>query len=212
MIGGRHLGGPSDPLVRVHVAIDDRPVLTFDVSPGFFLRFDALPAGALSGAGPFARLTVTATTPDGAPTPRLSLEQFNLQDPGTVQAGFDEGWQEPEYNPATGRSWRWMSERATLAVHHGGRDVLLRIEGESPLRYFSRASTLSVTVAGEPVAQLQPASDFAAEVTIPAALLARAGGTVTLTADQMFRPGDREGSPDLRHLALRIYSVSAAPR
>jgi hypothetical protein len=212
MIGGRHLGAASDPPLRVHLAIDDRPELTFDVAPGFFLRFHTLPAGALSGAGRFARLTVAATAPHGAPAPRLALEQFNLQNPEIVQLGFDQGWQEPEYNPSTGRSWRWMSERATLALHSGGRDVLLRIEGESPLRYFGRGSTLSITVAGEPVAQLRPTSDFVGEVAIPAALLARGDGKVTLEADQMFRPGDREGSPDVRHLALRLYSVTARPR
>ena len=198
--------------MRVRVAVDARPVLTFDVAPGFFLRFEPLPAGALAGPGPLGRLTVTAATPDGAPAARLAVEQFDLQDPAAVQMGFGDGWQEPEYNPETGRSWRWMSERATLAVHHGGHDVRLRIDGESSLPYFPRATTLSVTVAGEPLAFLQPARDFAGEVVIPAALLDKGGGQVTLSADQMFRPGDRAGSQDLRHLALRIYSVSAVPR
>jgi transmembrane protein TMEM260 (protein O-mannosyltransferase) len=212
LIGGRHLGGASDPPVRLRVAIDDRPVVTFDVAPGFFVRFETLPPGTLAGPGAFARLAVTASSPDGSPGPRLALEQFNLQDPGTAQVAFDEGWQEPEYNPDTGRSWRWMSERATLTVHHGGRDVQLRIAGESSLPYFSRASLLTVTVAGEQVAQLQARRDFVGEVTLPAALLDRAAGKAVLSADQMFRPGDREGSQDLRHLALRIYSVAAASR
>ena len=45
MIGGRHLGGAADPPVRVHVALEDRPILSFAVTPGYFLRFEPLAAG-----------------------------------------------------------------------------------------------------------------------------------------------------------------------
>jgi hypothetical protein len=68
-------------------------------------------------------------------TPPVAIEQFNLQSPDRVQYGFDEGWYEPEYNPRTALSWRWMSERAVVRVHHAGRDVALRLRGESPLPY-----------------------------------------------------------------------------
>ena len=210
MIGGRHLGSASDPPVRVHVDLDDRRVLTFEVTPGFFLRFQPLAAGALDGAGPFCRISVTADTVSGGVVPRIAIEQFDLQAPDAVQLGFDEGWFEPEYNPQTGRSWRWMSERATLAFRATGRDVMLRIAGESPRRYYDRPVHLTVSAAGETVATLELSRDFAADVRLPAALLARAGGRLTLSSDQMFVPGDREGTADRRHLALRIYSVATS--
>ena len=73
-------------------------------------------AGRLSGDGAFARLSVTASTTGGGAVPPIAIEQFDLQPPSNVEVGFDAGWHEPEYNPATGRSWRWMSEQATLAV------------------------------------------------------------------------------------------------
>jgi hypothetical protein len=210
MIGGRHLGGASDPPVRFHVALDDRPVLTFDVTPGFFLRFESLPSGVLDGAGPFAKLSVTADTASGGAVPRVAIEQFDVQAPDASEVGFDEGWYEPEYNPQTGRSWRWMSERATLAVHGSG-DLRLTIAGESPLRYFARPSRLTVSVAGETVAVLELSRDFASDVHIPAPLLAKGNGRIVLASDQMFIPGDREGTGDRRHLAVRIYSVTTSP-
>jgi hypothetical protein len=211
MIGGRHLGVRSDSPSRIGVALDDRPVLTFDVEAGPFLRFHSLSAGALSGPGPFARLAVTAGA-GTASAPPVAIEQFDLQDPDVVEFGFDEGWQEPEYNPDTGRSWRWMSDRATLAVHGGGGDVTLRIAGESPLRYFPRPSRLWVDAAGQTVASLQPSSDFTIDVRIPAALLVKGEGRVNLTADQAFVPGDRDGTADRRRLALRIYSVTSTSK
>jgi hypothetical protein len=207
MLGGRHLGGATSAPVQMSVALDQRPALTLDVQAGSFFGFHRLAAGALAGTGRYSELTATAVAGEGA-SPPIAIEQFDLQDPGIVQLGFDEGWQEPEYNPRTGRSWRWMSERATLAVMSGGRDVTLRITGESSLRYFSRPSRLSVAVGAETLSVLELASDFTKHVTIPAALLARSNGRVTLGADQMFIPGDRHGSADRRHLAVRIYSVT----
>ncbi len=208
MIGGRHLGGASGSPSRVGVALDDRPVLTFDVTAGPFLRFQPLAAGALSGSGTFARLTVTAG-PGTPPGPPVAIEQFDLQDPDAVQLGFEQGWQEPEYNPHTGRSWRWMSERATLALRGGAGDVTLRIAGESPLRYFPKPSRLWVDAAGQTVAFVQPSSDFTIDVRIPAALLVKGDGRVTLTADQAFVPADRDATADRRRLSLRIYSVTS---
>jgi hypothetical protein len=207
MLGGRHLGSATSAPVQVSVAFDQRPVLTLDVQAGPFFGFHPLPAGALAGTGRYSELTATATAGGGA-SPPVAIEQFDLQDPGVVQLGFEEGWQEPEYNPRTGRSWRWMSERATLGVVSSGRDVTLRITGESSRRYFSRASRLSVAVGAETLATLELANDFTKEVTIPAAPLAKSNGRVTLGADQVFIPGDRKGSADRRRLAVRIYSVT----
>jgi hypothetical protein len=103
-----------------------------------------------------------------------------------------------------------MSERAVLTVRGASRDVTLRIGGESTRRYFSRASRLTVAVAGQSVAVVEPAQDFVADVPVPAALLAKDGGRIVLTSDQMFIPGDREGTADRRHLAVRIYSVTTS--
>ena len=206
MLGGRHLGAASDPPVTLTVAVDDRPIVTLTVKPGFFLDFHPLAAGTRGGSGDFGKLTIRAEAAAGGAVPRVALEQFDLQAPDTVQFGFDEGWQEPEYNPETARSWRWMSERAVLRVHNAGRPVVLRLTGESPLRYYPTTPTLTVTAGGQRLADLHPDRDFSYEVTIPAAAVA-GDGRVTLESSAMFIPGDREGTADRRHLAIRIYGV-----
>jgi hypothetical protein len=207
MLGGRHLGGPNDPPVRITATVDDRQIGSFDASPGYFLEFLPLPAGALDGDGRYARLAVTASS-SGGPVPRVGLEQFNLQDPDRVQFGFDDGWLEPEYNPRTARSWRWMSESATLQVHHAGRDLTLTLRGESPLRYYDNPPTLRIVAGTTNVAEIRPDRDFTLETKIPAALLDQSGGRVVVQSSEFFIPGDRDGSADRRHLALRIYSVT----
>ena len=61
MIGGRHLGGDSP--VNLVVSLDERPLTTIVVRPGFFLDFVNVPAAALAGDGRYAKLTVSAQVP-----------------------------------------------------------------------------------------------------------------------------------------------------
>jgi len=95
----------------------------------------------------------------------------------------------------------------------GGRgDLTLTITGEATRRYFPRASRFTVTVGGQALASSDIGQDFALEVRIPRDLLTKADGRVSFGADQMFIPGDREGTADRRHLAVRLYSVTASSR
>jgi hypothetical protein len=89
-----------------------------------------------------------------------------------------------------------------------GRDVTLTLSGESPLRYFDRAPSVTVTAGARELARFHPASDFTQEIVLPAAALAADGGRVVIASDQFFVPAERGGPPDRRHLALRIYSSS----
>ena len=95
-----------------------------------------------------------------------------------------------------------MSERATLWVRPVGRDVKVRLTGESPLRYFSAAPTLLATVGGQVVGRLAPSDDFMWELTIPTSLLAGRNELV-IQSDSSFVPGNG----DSRNLAVRIYSI-----
>jgi hypothetical protein len=209
MIGGRHLGSRSDPLVRISATLDGRRIDSWDVAPGFFLRRVALPPGSLEFAAPYAQLAVRSEAADGSGRQiGIGLEQFDLQPPGVPMTGFDEGWQEPEYNPLTARSWRWTSERAVLWVRPIGRDVTLTVAGESPLRYFDAAPTVALTVDANMVARFSPSSEFTQTIVLPAAALAAADGRVVIESDRHFVPAERDGSTDRRHLALRIWSVA----
>jgi hypothetical protein len=209
LIGGRHLGAPNDPTVRISLSLSGAPLDTFEVRPGFFFRLVALPAGSLAGAAGYIPLEVKSDAADGSHRViQVGLEQFNLQSPGTPMIGLEEGWQEPEYDPRTARSWRWAAEKATLWVRPVGRDVALTLSGESPLRYYDSAPAVTVSVAGREIARLSPSADFTQQIVLPADALAAADGHVVIASDKFFVPADRDGSPDKRHLALRIYSYA----
>jgi hypothetical protein len=204
MIGGRQLGG--DRPARVVASLDDREVAALEIRPGFFLQFFTIPSGALAGDGRYAKLTVKADA-GGSPVPPVAIEQFNLQPTDRVLFGFDEGWHEPEYNPKTARSWRWASERASIRVHNAGRPVTMQITGESPLHYFDRAPLVRLSAGDRVLNESRPDADFTIRVTIPADVLNAANGRVTLSSDNAYVAGEREGTADRRRLALRIYSV-----
>jgi hypothetical protein len=206
-LGGRHLGASGEPPVRIVAAIDGRPVADFTASPGFFLQFVRIPAGALVGDDAFGRLTVSALATRPGPVPRVGLEQFNLQSADVVQFGYGDGWYEPEFNPPTAKSWRWMSEAATLQVHHADTSVAIEIRGESPLRYFDEPPVVQVTAGDRTLGEMRPQSDFVMTVTATADAVAAAGGRIVLRSSAFFTPAERNGSADRRHLALRIYSV-----
>jgi hypothetical protein len=208
MLGGRHLGRPGDPPMRITVQIDGRAMTSWEQPPGFFLRMLPLPAGALAGDGAYAHLSISAepATSGGTSVP-VGLEQFDLQPATAVVWGYDSGWHEPEYNPRIERLWRWTSDRATLRIHHGGRDVRVRLTGESPLRYFDEAPTVTVNVGERTVGSFEPRADFTHEVLIAADALDRADGRVTIETSRSFVPGEVSGSGDRRRLGLRIWET-----
>ena len=187
------------------------------VRPGFFLDFVNVRRLRWRAKGRYAKLTVSARLSGGGSgrpnrghgtTPPVAIEQFNLQSPDRVQYGFDEGWYEPEYNPRTAQSWRWMSERAVVRVHPVDRAVVLRLTGESPLRYFDQAPRIRVSAGDRVLSEIAPTADFTTEVAIPADALAAANGRIVLTSDRGFVAGEREGTADRRRLAIRVYSLT----
>jgi hypothetical protein len=196
--------------VRITISLNGAPLDAFEVKPGFFFRLIALPAGALAAGKAYIPLDVVSKAADGSNRAiPVGLEQFDLQSPGTPMLGVDDGWYEPEYNPRTARSWRWIGEKATLWVRPVGRDVTLTLSGESPLVYYDTAPAVTVTLAGREVARFNPSADFTQAVVLSADALAAADGRVVIASDKFFVPAERDGTPDKRHLALRIYSYTA---
>jgi hypothetical protein len=208
MLGGRHLGGASDPAVRVSVRANGSSLAPFDAARGFFFKVIPVPAGTFASHDAYVSLEVTsASTAPGTIVP-VALEQFDIQPKGHPMIGVAEGWHEPEYNPVTARAWRWTSERSTMWIRPVGRDVTLVLDGESPLRYFDSAPVVTVTAAGRRIARFSPTADWQQEIVIAASTLDAAQGRILIETDKWFAPGDRDGSGDKRHLALRIYSFS----
>jgi len=199
VLGGRNLG--TRP-VGLSVTLSGTPVTSFQLAPGFFVQRFTLPAGSL-GSGPgYVALEVRASGAE-----RVSLEQFDAHAPGVPMLAYETGWQEPEFNLQTGRAWRWMSEKSTLWVRPIGRDVTLRLQGESPLRYYDAAPRVRVAIGDREIGAFDPAEDFEQTFTLPAALLDAAGGLVVVESSKFFVPGGAGGGGDQRHLALRIYGV-----
>jgi len=213
MIGGRHLGSGAGPDALVTVRIDGRPVgsWTAEASAPFFLRFIPLEAGTLTGTAAWCVLEIQAATPEGAATDIVAIDQFDVQAPGTPMLGFAEGWQEPEYAPLQGLSWRWASNRAVLRTASTDRDVELQIVGESPRRYFDRPSRVTATAGGTQLWSAEAGSDFAWSFRVPSSALEASGGAITIETDQFFRPADRGQGADRRALGLRIYRVVLKP-
>lgn len=207
LVGGRNLNPTPGVRATITVSIDGHMTATLIApsDPGFFVRILDLPAGTLSGPGYYARLDVTAASLGGVGPPNVGIEQFNLQPIESVAWGFDTGWHEQEFNPATGRVWRWTSDRAETIVHHGGADLVLALAGESPLHYFDRPARLTVRAGHQVLAQEQLSNDFELNVRVPAAALQPAGDRLTLEADETFVPAERSENADRRRLGLRIW-------
>ncbi|MBI1876628.1 MAG: hypothetical protein HYS05_22425 [Acidobacteria bacterium] len=213
VVGGRHLGRAADGPAVFRATIDQREVATWTVEPSaFFLRFARIPAAALGGEGGYAALDISAASISGAAhVPPTSVEQFDLQDEGSLVFGFGEGWHEPEYNPATGALWRWTSERAVVRVRHHGQALALHIKGESPLRYFNAPPTVVVRSGTRILGRYTPSEDFEWMIRIPALTLDAPEGQIAIETDHTFVPGEQRSfrrSTDPRRLGLRIFELN----
>ena len=208
LLGGRHLGSPADPAVEISLALNGQRREVFTVNSGYFFRLIPLAAGALAGpAGAYVPLTVSAKPATGSTAViPVGLEQFDLQGPGAPMVGAEAGWYEPEYDPRTAKSWRWLSDKGTLWVRPIGRDVTLRLAGESPLKYYDTPAVITVNIGDREIDRFTAGADFTREVRLAADALSAADGKVVIACDKSFVPAERDGSPDRRRLAVRIYS------
>ncbi len=204
MIGGRNLVAGSPPS-RVTVRLDGREVGDIAAPPGFFLKFFTVAAGDLQGIGRYARISVAADRP------RVALEQFDAQSLGRVVFGFGDGWHEMEANPATGRLWRWMSERGVLGVRAKGRRLRFSMAGQT--ERFSRDSQVTLRIQDRAVAHWTVGRQFRVDADLAPDLLADEETAITIEADQFFVPAERSWRPsnDRRHLALRVDEVQLKP-
>jgi hypothetical protein len=218
LIGGRHLGAAGSTPIRFRARFGDRWDRQWVVKPGFFLetwRLETedvrlLAANASSPEG-YVRLLVTADPTDGGRGPApAAIEQFDVASDRSPMLGFADGWQEAEYNPARGRSWRWMADTASLRVLNAPEGIRLRLAGESPLEYFDAPPTVVIRAGTTELARHRPDADFDWTVTVPREALAKAGGTVTVATDRVYVPDEVERNGDRRRLGLRLFRVEIA--
>jgi len=215
IIAGRDLGPAGDPASIIEMALDGIVIERVRIDPSKdgirFFRTVQLPHGIPDGPGNYATLTLSARAEQpGVTTPPVAVEQFDIQPERTVMFGFDDGWQEAEYNNITGLSWRWTSDRATLRVLPV-RDVVVHLAGESPLKYFDSAPTVRIRAGARELAVFHPTRDFSWNVHVSADALKASGGTVTIETDKVYLPGQAERTADARRLGLRIFQTQVVP-
>ena len=213
LVGGRNLGDAGAPAVRFTVSLDGRPVFerVVEPSPGFFVVFHDFAPGTLVGEGTFAQVAIAAEAADGSQQPvNAAIEQFDVQSAGRVVVGFGEGWHEAEYEPATGLHWRWTSERSTLGVRPSAGDLTVTIVGESPLRYYDAAPTVTLLACSREVGREIPARDFTWTTRVPSDALEACDGQISIATDRTFVPDERSHNGDRRRLGLRIFDVQVA--
>jgi hypothetical protein len=203
MIGGRNFGGTPVPF---SVSIDGKAVLDATAAPGFFLQFVPLPEGALLGVGDVAPLTVKGSSDE------LAIEQFDFQPASDVVYGYGAGWYELEYNPGTGKLWRWASDRAALRVRSPRRAQTLHLEGE----FETGAPSAHVVIrSGDRViAERDVDRQFTWDVAVPEDALSGDGDTtLTIETDQWYVPAETNWRPtrDRRRLGLRIFVCELRP-
>ncbi|HUF25058.1 MAG TPA: hypothetical protein VMN81_13085 [Vicinamibacterales bacterium] len=193
LLGGRHLGGASDPPLVVRVRVDGTQVDEWPIRPGPFVFMRPLLPEEITGDGTYARLELDVTWTGSGPAP-IALDQFDVQSIDGATVAYAEGWQEPEQDRRSGHTWRWMSGDSTLWLYHPGRDVTLAISGQDPSRWYRRGAVLTVLAGERELARFTLDGHFTRTVTIPAEPLSVARGRVTLRV------------PDGRR--IRIYDVS----
>jgi hypothetical protein len=215
LIGGRHFSAAGDPPVVFTASIDGMPVESWTVAPGpgglSFLRLVDLPNGLPPGTGDYAQFLVTARAePATRPTPPVAIRQFDIQPAGTMIYGFGDGWHEAEYDNATGLFWRWTSGRSVLQVSPP-QAVVVRMRGESPLKYFSEVPTVRIRAGDRIVGELRPEADFEWAVNVPADAMRSGGGAIVIETDRIYLPGEAEGTSDSRRLGLRLFEIDVNP-
>ena len=209
MIGGRVLDPSRRPKLTVTFddgSPDQRSLVSEVLQPGAFLRFAPIPAAtAVAGAREYAKVSVSATEGDA-----VAIEQFDAS-PARILFGFGDGWHEQELNPRTGARWRWLSERGEIRLGSRPTDPLrLHLEGESPLKYFSRGSRLKIRSGDQVYFDTVLSSDFSVTVQLPSGV-----GPIVLETDQVYVPAEHRSLwrrlADQRHLGLRIFKVDLRP-
>jgi hypothetical protein len=209
MIGGRSFDPTLRP--RLTVTIGGLALIDDTLTPGAFLKFVSLPFSQRDSRAP-AYDAVTVTTTAGA---RIAVEQFDASTTRPLM-GFGDGWHEQEFNPMTGRRWRWLSHRGELRIVvepvalppdairlHPAGPLVLHLEGESPRTYFPRGSRLVVRSREQVAFDRVLSSDFSLDVPIE-----NLADTIVLETDQSYVPAERSRrSQDRRQLGLRIFKA-----
>jgi hypothetical protein len=214
LIGGRRVSGPIGEPVRLEVRLDGELIDSWVQEETAFLKTWPLAAGRLAGGGPYGTLDITATpsTP-GGPRSQIAIDQFDLQSEGSLVYGFDSGWYEMEYDPATNHSWRWSEPTALLRVHPQPHDVTLRLRAERPLNYLPEPPQVIVRTLGEVLHHVvaDGGDDLNLTLRIPRAALERSGGLLIIQTERPYGRSYKPLDPNRPLPGLRVFDLTLEP-
>jgi len=208
VFGGRNFEPTTRP--RITITLGGFWTQTVTVAAGSFMKVYSLPFIDTVPRPDYVPVSIAS-----APPARVAIEQFDASVSRPVM-GFGDGWHELEFNERLGRLWRWLSNRGAIdfAVRWprtsdpSTRRVMLHVEGESPLKYFSHPSRLTIRLGDRVLETRLLDDDFSFDAALPADVAAANwAGTITLETDQAFVPAERlwPRSRDRRQLGLRIF-------
>ena len=202
MIGGRNF----EPAARTTftVAFDGATRDYVEpLPPGPFLRFVDVPAAGMPGV--VGRLFSGGGDRDAArPGGRRAVRRVVGAAGRRLRRRMARAGAQPAHRPALAVAER---ARRAAAAHADGAALTLHLEGESPLKYFSRGSRLVVRSGDRIVFDRTLSAEFSLDIPIEAA-----AETISLETDQVFAPADRSRrSADRRHLGLRIFKCELRP-
>jgi hypothetical protein len=181
--------------------MEGRELEVLNVTPGFFLQIT--PGASFIGKGGYAEVTVESDIQ------QLAIEQFDAQPAGRLVYGFGDGWNEQEYDPATGDLWRWTTDRAAIRVRSEGHSVALSLRGE-----IEAASSSHVTIrAGSAVvAAFDVARSFTRTLLIPSSALPGSENTIWIETSAWYVPAEKRWrSKDRRRLGLKLFECKVTP-
>jgi hypothetical protein len=200
MIGGRNLAS-NGSAAHVRVRVDGNVLKELTVASGFFLHMMPLPA--VAGPGDYADVAIDSDSQ------QVAIEQFDAQPSGHVLFGFDDGWNELEYNPSTGALWRWSTDRSAIRVRSEGHALALTLKGELEA---ASSSHIVVRAGNSIVAKFDVAKSFSRTILIPAASLPASEDIISIESSAWYVPAEKRWrSKDHRRLGLKLFECQITP-
>lgn len=206
VIGGRNLESTGQALVSVSAG--GFWSTTMRVETGAFLDVIRVPSLAYeTPVTDYIRVAISAN-----PLANVAVEQFDVSSLRSV-VGFGQGWYEPEFDPTTGRRWRWLSQHGELRymTTPGASGTILHLEGESPRKYYGHGSRIVVRAGERVLGDVTVADDFSLDVALPPAFTP---STLVVETDQTHVPAETRWrrTYDRRRLGLRIFRCDLKAR
>lgn len=135
-----------------------------------------------------------------------------------VYTVFKDGWhpaEQAEHNTAV--EWQWTKKEATLAFKNPKKDAIFYLQADNPGSDFVQSQQVSVSVAGQPVAQftMTPKQLVLQKIPLSAALLGSSDMVeLQIGVDKTFVPALLSGgkNKDPRELGIRVFHAFIEPR